>query len=186
MTVSKGKAFQVSDSFVFATPDGAVVDGQIVNPAIMGEAIRDEMNLHNININNCVFSVASSKIAVREVNVPAIKDDQIKSIVATNASDYFPVDISKYTVSHTVLEKDKTKGSENSKILVAAVPTTIIEGYISLAESAGLISKSIDFSGNSQFGCARKSTGIFPLTPSRSVSEAFLRYWPRPIWDLTQ
>ena len=93
MTVSKGKAFQVSDSFVFATPDGAVVDGQIVNPAIMGEAIRDEMNLHNININNCVFSVASSKIAVREVNVPAIKDDQIKSIVATNASDYFPVDI---------------------------------------------------------------------------------------------
>ncbi|MBQ6466807.1 MAG: pilus assembly protein PilM [Clostridia bacterium] len=178
MTVSKGKAFQVSDSFVFATPDGAVVDGQIVNPAIMGEAIRDEMNLHNININNCVFSVASSKIAVREVNVPAIKDDQIKSIVATNASDYFPVDISKYTVSHTVLEKDKTKGSENSKILVAAVPTTIIEGYISLAESAGLIINSIDFSGNSQFqvlkGIGGENVNMFITIDSDSAYVTFM------------
>lgn len=178
LTISKGKAFQVSDSFVFATPDGAVVDGQIVNPAILGEAIRDEMNLHNIDINNCVFSIASSKIAVREVNIPAIKDDQVKSIVNTNASDYFPVDISKYTVSHTILEKDKTKGSENSKVLVAAVPTTIIEGYTSLGDTAGLIVNAIDFSGNSQFqvlkGIGGEGVNMFITVEADSAYVTFM------------
>jgi type IV pilus assembly protein PilN len=178
ITVSKGKAFQVSDSFVFATPDGAVVDGQIINPAILGEALRDEFNLHSIDLTNCVFSVASSKIAVREINIPAIKDDQIKSIVNTNASDYFPVDISKYTVSHTVLEKDKTKGSENARILVAAVPTTIIEGYTTLADAAGLIVNKIDFSGNSQYqvlkGIGGEGVNMFITIDSDSAYVTFM------------
>ncbi len=178
ITVSKGKAFQVSESFVFATPEGAVVDGQIINPAILGEALRDEFNLHSIDLTNCVFSVASSKIAVREINIPAIKDDQIKSIVNTNASDYFPVDISKYTVSHTVLEKDKTKGSENSRILVAAVPTTIIEGYTTLADTAGLIVNKMDFSGNSQYqvlkGIGGEGVNMFITIDSDSAYVTFM------------
>lgn len=178
-TVSKGKAFQVTDSFVFATPEGAVVDGQIVNPAILGEAIRDEMNLHNLaNIQNCVFSIASSKIAVREVSVPAIKDDQIKSIVQTNASDYFPIDITKYQIAHTVLEKDKTKGAEQSKLLIAAVPLILIEGYTSLGDAAGLIINSIDFSGNSQYqvlkGIGGEGVNMFITVDSDSAYVTFM------------
>ena len=147
MTISKGKSFQVSDAFVFATPEGAVVDGQVVNPAILGEKIRDQLTLRRISLTDTVMSIASSKIAMREVTVPAVKKDQVKNIINTNASDYFPVDISKYVVSYTVLDTTKT----DSRVMVYAVPSTIIEGYTSLAEAAGLVINALDFAGNSQY-----------------------------------
>ncbi len=147
MSISKGKSFQISDAFVFPSPDGAVVDGQVVNPAILGERIRDQLTLRNINVNDAVLSIASSKIAMREVTVPAVKKDQVKNIINTNASDYFPVDISKYVVSYTVLDTTKTE----SRVMVYAVPSTIIEGYTGLAEASGLIINALDFAGNSQY-----------------------------------
>ena len=147
MSISKGKSFQISDAFVFPTPDGAVVDGQVVNPAILGEKIRDQLTLRNITVRDAVLSIASSKIAMREVTVPAVKKDQVKNIINTNASDYFPVDITKYVVSYTVLETTKT----DSRVMVYAVPSTIIEGYTGLGDAAGLIINNLDFAGNSQY-----------------------------------
>ncbi len=159
MTVNKGKSFQVSDAFVFETPDGAVVDGQVVNPAILGEKIHDQLVLRGISLNDAVISVSSSKIAMREVTVPAVKKDQVKNIINTNAADYFPVDISKYTVSYTVLDATKTE----SRVMVYAVPSTIIEGYTALGEASGLIINSLDFAGNSQYQVL-KGLGIEGVT----------------------
>lgn len=147
VTEKKGKSYAVTDSFIFSTPDGTVIDGAIMDPIVLGEKVKVELRNRGIAATNCVFSVNSSKVASRDVDLPVAKDDQIKSVVATNAGEYFPVDISKYAVSHSVISRTKT----DSHVLVVAVPQLVVEGYTNLAEVTGLVCESIDFSVNSQY-----------------------------------
>ena len=49
--------------------------------------------------------MASAKVASREVLLPPVKDNRIKTVIETNAADYFPVDMSNYRVSYSLLER---------------------------------------------------------------------------------
>ena len=143
----KGKAYSISDCFMFATPEGAVVDGQIVNPVELGEKLKQELSMHVITSGSVIFSVTSTKIATREVTLPIVKDEQFKNVIRTNISDYFPIDTSKYIVDTMILEKSK----KETRALVVAMPMAMSDSYTTLADAAGLTVDSIDFSGNSQF-----------------------------------
>lgn len=155
VTEKKGKAYAVTDSFIFSTPDGTVIDGAIMDPIVLGEKIKSELRNRGITATSCVFSVNSSKVASRDIELPVAKDAEIKSVVTTNAAEYFPVDISKYAVSHSVISRTKT----DSHVLVVAVPQLIVEGYTNLAEVTGLVCEAIDFSVNSQYQVLRNVVG---------------------------
>ena len=88
-----------------------------------------------------------------------MKENRIKSVIETNASDYFPVDMSNYRVSYSLLER--VEGGENpgSRVLVMAAPRVLLESYVKLAEAAGLVIEAIDFCGNSQYQVLRGIKG---------------------------
>ncbi len=151
----KGKAYSVSESFSFPTPDGCVLDGQVISEVAMGDKLMGELSNHDIKASEVVFSIASTKVATREVTMPTVKDDQVKAIVETNAADYLPIDVSKYTLDAIVLEK----GEQEMRVLVIAVPNAIINSYIALADYTGLTITSLDFSGNSQFQVLKGISG---------------------------
>ena len=143
----KGKNYTVSDSFTFPTPEGSVLDGQVISEVTLGDKLMGELSNRDIKAVEVFFSVGSSKIATREVTMPAVKDDQIKSIIETNASDYLPIDVSRYAIDAILLERT----DDECRVLVIAVPSIIIESYIALADYTGLVIKALDFSGNSQY-----------------------------------
>ncbi len=151
----KGKGYAISESFTFPTPDGCVLDGQVISEVTLGDKLMGELSNRDIKATDVYFSIASSKIATREVTMPAVKDDQIKSIVETNASDYLPIDTSKYALDAILLERTE----EECRVLVIAVPNVIIESYIALADYTGLVIQALDFSGNSQFQVLRSIGG---------------------------
>lgn len=159
VSVKRGKTFQILDSFMFQTPDGAVQDGQIVDAAAMAESLTAELARHNVtDAKNAVFTLTSAKVASREVMLPPVKDNRIKAVVETNASDYFPVDMSKYRVSYNLLER-KTGETPGCRVLVMAAPRLLLESYARLAEAAGLQIEAIDFCGNSQYQVLRGLAG---------------------------
>ncbi|MCR5522209.1 MAG: pilus assembly protein PilM [Clostridia bacterium] len=155
ITEKRGKSFAVSDSFAFVTPEGCVVDGQIVSEITLGDKLNEELAMRSVSAQEVYFSIASSKIASREISIPAVKDDQIKSIVTTNASDYFPVDVSKYSIDSVLLERTP----EECRVLVVAVPIIIVDSYIALADYVGLTVKALDYSANSQFQVLKSIRG---------------------------
>ena len=155
ITEKRGKSFAVSDSFAFVTPEGCVVDGQIVSEITLGDKLNEELAMRSVAAQEVYFSIASSKIASREISIPAVKDDQIKSIVTTNASDYFPVDVSKYSIDSVLLERTP----EECRVLVVAVPIIIVDSYIALADYVGLTVKALDYSANSQFQVLKSIRG---------------------------
>ncbi len=87
--------------------------------------------------------------------LPPVKDNRIKGVVEANASEYFPVDMSKYHVSYKLLARTAKGEDAGCRVLVFAVPLSLLETYFKLAELAGLTVQAIDFSGNSQYQALR-------------------------------
>lgn len=157
-----GKSFQILDSFMLQTPTGAASDGQIVRPDDVAAAIAVKLDEEGHgDVKNVIFTLTSTKIATREVMLPPVKDNRLKAVVETNASDYFPVDMSNYRVSYSLLERIQDD-NPGCRVLVMAAPIMLIDSYIQLAGAAGWQVEAIDFSGNSQYQVLRaiKSEGV--------------------------
>lgn len=136
---------------MFPTPPESVFDGEIRNPEPVAAALQENLNRYGFKNKKVVFTIASGRIAIREVTLPPVKENKIKSIVESNAADYFPVDMSKYHITYTLQERKTTGEDAGNRILVMAAPMAILDGYFRLATQAGLSIQAVDYSGNSQF-----------------------------------
>lgn len=158
-SVKKGKSYQITDSFMFQTPGQSVSDGQILDDKLLGQHLKQNLVAHGASeVKNTTFVLSSSKVASREVFLPPMKENLIKSVIETNASEYFPVDMSNYQVTFSLLEK-VTSPEAGLRVLVTAAPKTMLGGYLRLAEQAGLAVEAIDYCGNSQYQVLRGMPG---------------------------
>lgn len=154
-SVRRGKSFQIENSFLFIVPEGTVTDGFINDPAALAEKLRPELESRGLSdMKEVIFTLASGRIATREVTLPPVKDNRIQALVETNAADYFPVDMSGYNVSYTLLERMKNE-EPGLRVMVMAAPSALVETYIRLADLFGWKILSVDYSGNSQFQALR-------------------------------
>lgn len=145
----KTKNSKVYNCFSFKTPEGALDDGYIRVTEEFGQRLRKEIDAYGIKTKQVVFSISSTKIANREVYIPFVKENRIESIIKANASDYFPVDLSAYQLSHSILDTVEAEGNNQYKMLVLAAPKALLESYYTLASKAGLTIAALDYSGNS-------------------------------------
>lgn len=151
----KAKTHRIYNSFT--VPNGAEVinDGVLTAAPEFVENLQRALNVHRIKTKQVVFTITSSKIASREVTIPFVKENRIADVVNANATDYFPVDLSQYQLSYTILGTVGEKGSQQYKLLVMAVPTSLLTGYYDLAKELKLEVAAIDYASNSIFQVVR-------------------------------
>lgn len=138
------------------TPQGIVEDGFLSDNEEFAAEVRRVLTEKHIKTKQAVFSVTSSKIATREVTVPAIKTNQIEALIKANASDYFPIDLTEYELAHLIL--GVIKGEEKAdkyKVMVMAAGKNLVAGYERFAGQCGLHLISLDYSGNSIYQIMR-------------------------------
>lgn len=142
---------KVSGCLMFQTPPNAVADGEIKDSEALVTALKENLGKYDIKNRKVVFTISSGRIAIREVTIPPVKENKIKAIVEANASDYFPVDMSKYHITYSLQERKITGEDAGCRLLVMAAPIAILEGYFSLAVLLGFSVQAVDYGGNSQF-----------------------------------
>ena len=152
----KAKSHRVYRRFTMPTPQGVINDGMLkVTPEFV-EAFKKELAGSKMTAKQVMFTIASGKIASREVMVPLVKENRIADVVVANASEYFPVDLSQYELAYNILGVvGEEKGSQQYKLLVMAAPQTLLEGYYELAKALNLELAAIDYAGNSIFQVAK-------------------------------
>ena len=126
---------KVYNSFTFETPKGTIEDGYVKEADEFIDVLHAKLASNQIKTKKVVFTVSSSKIATREVFLPLVSRDKIMSMVRANASDYFPMDISNYYLTYTVLEKAVSSEEKKLKLLLIAAPLDMIEAYFDLART---------------------------------------------------
>ncbi|MCR4716712.1 MAG: pilus assembly protein PilM [Lachnospiraceae bacterium] len=146
VTASAKKGTTVHNAVIFETPEGSYEDGFVRNKEALAVAIKDQLVSNGISNKNAIFVLTSTKIVNREVVIPKVKPGKVAGIIAGNASDYFPVNIEDYVVSHSILESATTDGQ--MRVLVVAAPQLMVRGYYELADAAGLKVQALDYIGN--------------------------------------
>ena len=151
----RGKKGRIYNCFCIPAPQGAVEDGQIRDTKTLGENLKAELSQRKIKTKKVYFVTGSTRIASREVRIPFVKANRIQSIVEANATDYFPIDVSKYVLSYSVIDVESQKsedGKEETKqyyLMVYAAPKAISAAYSEFAENAGLTMTGITYTGDS-------------------------------------
>ena len=149
------KSAQIHDLFYFKTPEKAVEDGYIRDRDRFLAALKEELAAHKITETNVIFIINSTKVIVREVSIPFVKDKQLPAIVETQAPEYFPMDISSYTITYRKMDESTDEnGKKMLKLLLIAVPDNVLSNYMSLAEAGGFDIESFEYIGNSALSFA--------------------------------
>ncbi len=149
----------VYNAFSFDTPPDAMEDGYIKNKEALANLLKSQMKDNGVKEKDVVFSVASSKIASREVVVPYVQENKIEKMVNETAQDYFPVNMEEYTLAYNVLDIVKEKDKKSLKLLLLAAPDTLIQNYYSLADALGVHVESVDYFGNGSMQVLQKHIG---------------------------
>ena len=140
-----GKETKVYNSFSFSTPHNMFEQNDSEE---FENILRAELKRRKIATRKAIFVINSSRMATREVVVPAVKESKIADLIAANASDYFPVDLSQYVLVHEIIEKLTDGDAKKLRLNVLAIPTDIIEFYEGLAKDAGLSLYAMGYTGN--------------------------------------
>lgn len=159
VTASEKKTSTVHNAIIFETPEDSYEDGFIRDKERIAEAIRSQLAANGITNKDAIFVLTSTKIVNREVLVPFVKENKIKGIINANSSEYFPVNIEDYTVSHSVLET--VTDEENNKqlrVLAVAAPTSMVRSYYEVAALAGLKVVALDYIGNAMLQLIKTQT----------------------------
>ncbi len=164
----KAKSPKIYNSFVLETPANLFQDDLIVDHPRFSETIRNRISDLGIRSKSVVFTISSTKIASREVSIPAnIKENRIEGLVNLNAKDYFPIDLSEYQLTYTILQKNVTDGVEQKmNLLVLAAPKKLLDSYVRFGRTLGLETEALDYNGNSLYQavkplCLNEDTRMF-------------------------
>ncbi len=154
---------KIINAFAFETPENTFANGQVINTDELASAILSQINKNNLNeIQNAVIVLSSPKIVSRKVSLPPMNLKKMKSVIALNASDYFPIDLTNYQITHTVLKKIKEKNG-GYEVLVAAVPKQLLLSYTKLADTLNLNIQTFDFEANIN-RCLFEQIGVSGVT----------------------
>lgn len=161
-TASAKKGTMIHNAVIFETPENSYEDGFIKDASSLASAIRDQLSANGISNKNAIFVLTSTKIVNREVMVPQVGDKKLKGLIKANATEYFPVNIEDYIVSHHVLET--VAAEKQCRVLVVAAPVNMVRSYYDLASMAGLKVQALDYVGNSMLQLIKTQTSASSTT----------------------
>ena len=152
---------KVYKSLMISTPEGVLDEGMLYGYEHFADALKKMIKSKGFKAKKAIFSISSNRIASREVEIPYLKENQIRDYVLANASDYFPVDITEYNISYSILEHLQNEdGGKAIRINALAVPNELLESYREFAKEAGLELEAIDYDGNSLYQAVKKECGV--------------------------
>ena len=148
--VKKPKVYKV---LTVETPEGVVVDGMLQPTQEYADHLMNALGTNGIHTRRVIFTISSTRVASREVQIPNVKANKIEALVKTNANDYFPVDLTQYEIGHYLAGGLTENGK--LRVMALAVPKALLDSYYQLAQMCGWEVECFDYSSNSLYQILR-------------------------------
>ncbi len=148
--VKKPKVYKV---LTVETPEGVVVDGMLQPTQEYADHLVNALGTNGIRTKRVIFTISSTRVASREVQIPNVKASKIEALVKTNANDYFPVDLTQYEIGHYLAGGLTEEGK--LRVMALAVPKALLDSYYQLAQMCGWEVECFDYSSNSLYQILR-------------------------------
>lgn len=148
--MKKPKVYKV---LTVETPEGVVVDGMLQPTQEYADHLVNALGTNGIHTRRVIFTISSTRVASREVQIPNVKANKIEALVKTNANDYFPVDLTQYEIGHYLAGGLTEEGK--LRVMALAVPKALLDSYYQLAQMCGWEVECFDYSSNSLYQILR-------------------------------
>lgn len=131
------------------TPRGAVRYGRIINKESLKEVLSPIVEGSKVKISGAAITFSCPEMIVRTIKLPKINNRELEQVIKYEIEQYIPENYSDYIVEYKILEEYNGEEGKILKVLVAAVPTSIVQNYLKLMDDLKLQTEIIDFHGNS-------------------------------------
>lgn len=152
-------------------PRGAVSGGEVVDVEAVVSAVKELLSKGRFSAKRTALGIANQKVVVRQIDMPAMEEAELKSALQFQAQEYIPIPIEDAILDFQVLEEVMDDAGERQvKVLLVAAQRDMVNGFVSVAQGAGLDPAVVDLS---PFAAMRALSSSMPLLGSRE-SEAII------------
>ena len=141
-------------------PQGSVVGGDVVDDLAVIEAVTALWKREKLPRKRVVMGAASQRLVVRQVDVPAMDDNELRDALPYQVQDFIPIGVDEAILDYVPLEDFVTPDGEPMRsILVVAVYRDIVDALLQVTGKVGLQVEAIDLQA---FGLVRAIFGMAP------------------------
>lgn len=142
----------IEKAVLLDTPPGCQKDGNLFTLSKEYEQLIDgisgALTKLKLRIKNAAFTVQSTSIIRRELEMPRVKTNDLESMIRYEIEQYLPIDLSEYLIDYKVQEEKKEVSDSTMRVLIAAMPSEIASKHVELAGRIGLEPKVLDINSN--------------------------------------
>ena len=130
-------------------PPGVVVDGEVVNPIVVGQALRKLWTEGSFSSNKVVLGVSGHRLIVRQAEVPALNEEDLRSSLRFDAQELIPIPMEDASFDFRILDQKQDadeNGRSTMRILIVAAHREMLRAHLSALKEADLEAIAIDAS----------------------------------------
>jgi type IV pilus assembly protein PilM len=139
-----------------ALPFEAMRDGEVLEPAAVTEAVQRLWRELSLKKGAVRIGVASPRVLVRTVDLPAMSDDELASALEFQAQELIPIPLDEAVLDFQALERqepalpapdqgeDEPPPSEMIRVLLAAARRDTVSTVVQAVRAAGLTVSAVD------------------------------------------
>lgn len=135
-------------AFLIDTPKDSVDNGSILNKLSILKVIKELTEEKGIKTNKVVFVNNSTSIINRNISIPKIYDEDLRTLVTFEIQKFLPINMNDYIIQY--YDPYENKGdTEKQNVLSIIYPYKMIKQYYELCKEAKMIPVALDVSFNS-------------------------------------
>lgn len=140
-----GNTLKVINYNIGRTPQGCIKNGVISNFQVIAESLKKVTAENKISEKNVKIVIsAGSNIISKIIYVLNLSRVNTEELIKVEAVKHFPVDIEAQRLFYRIIGEIEKDGQKFYKVLVTAVPKTVIDNYINLVTSINFKPSSIE------------------------------------------
>lgn len=152
VATKENKSIRIKCMNIIPTIEGSMMDGKISNIDQVVGQLSNYLLTNNIRAKKTIITLTSPAMMMREAEVLNHKRYIINSFLKLEAKNYFPVDLSECILDYKIIPDDIHENDFDEehvhKILMVAIPSDIIQGYVTVAKNLGLRIHAIDIASD--------------------------------------
>jgi type IV pilus assembly protein PilM len=122
-------------------PAGSIVDGAVMKPDVVAQAVRDAMRAAKpkpIRTSKAYCSLPENKAFVRIVDMPAMKDEEVREAIKWQIEENIPLGIDQVYYNWKALPRSFSQEKGFRSILLVAVARSAVDSTLEAMRLAGL------------------------------------------------
>ena len=138
----------LDNAFMIPMAEDLFKDGQFYDALKVKHILEEALQVNKVRTRTAICTLESSTIITREVVLPLAKPQELKEMVGYEIQQYLPIELDQYIIQYKQLEELREGDTKHVHLLVAALPKTIVESYLTLLESLNLKPLALDVHSN--------------------------------------